>query len=301
MVSGGSSRQQLPGVLLLLAGLGLVVVAGVAMSDYSQEKHRYDVSTLDGDDEGVFTYAELSDDARGAVDAALSTPENETIVGGDLGPELGSGGRYLLGYRGDYHCLNTYVEDGQRGTSVDVEHDCSWLPASGPAVHSFLNLSEDGKTAFRSAFRDAERTVWLVGDTPPEFQSGGDAPVLGYGIYFVRYQGSVYELRVASGGVGAAFGLLFAFGAGLAGMLIAAIGAQASHRGYVRRPSAILVAVAVVFGPDLLPIADPGVQGFFTRLLPGGPGVFLRGSWRLSAGVLASFCVWIFLEWLGVE
>jgi hypothetical protein len=287
MVSGGSSRRQLPGALLLLAGLGLVVVAGVTMYDYSQDKYRYEVSTLDGDDEGVFTYAELSEAARRAVDTALSTPENETIVDGDLGPELGSGGRYLLRYRGDYHCLYTHLEDGQRGTSVDVDHDCSWLPSSGPAVHSFLNLSEDGKTAFRSAFRDAERTVWLASETPPEFQSGGDAPVLGYGIYFVRYQGSVYELRVASGGVGAAFGQMFAFGAGLAGMLIAAIGARASHRGYVRRPTAILVAVSVVFGPFLLPIPDPGVQVFFTRLLP--------------AGVLASLGVWILLIWQGVK
>lgn len=287
MVSDRLSRRHLPGAVLIVAGVALAVVAGIGMYDYSQGKVHYQVSDLDGDDEGVFMYAELSDDARGAVDAALSTRENETVVDGTLGPELGSDGRYLLRYRSDYHCLFTYVEDGQTGTTVDVQRDCGWLPNSGPPVHGFQNLSDEGKSTFRTVFRDADRSVWLAEGSPPEFRSGGDAPSLNNGIYFVRYQDEVYQLDVWSGGVGVGIAMQFLLFTGMLGLVLAGVGSHSALRGRIRRPIAILVGVGVIFGPYLLPVSDPGLTAVLTRLLP--------------AGILASIAVWGLLVWMGVE
>lgn len=263
------SRDRIPALLLVVAGLAILVLAGAQMYDLSRERYTYDVSSFDDAYEGFYEYESLSDGGRRVVDSALNASTDEPRVSLADAPEFSSdGGFYYLQYRDEYYCL-TVDEGPARGTArVSIERHCSRIDVAGPVVHDASNLSAQGREVFLRALNASDGEFTRYGDTPPDFEGGSDAPELNRGIYFVEYDGDYYRLSVSGrGGFGVGIAMYFFLLVGLTGLCVTVVGAESFYNRRTTLPTVLLaglgalVALFATGNADLLPVWTPLLFG----------------------------------------
>lgn len=262
MVPARPTRDQVPALLLILAGIGLVLFAGIQIYDHSRTQHTYSISEPDRD---IYRYEELSDGGQALVRTAHNTSGEAAVSAEELDaatefrPDYGS---TIVAVDDTYYCIDAHRGPRDDGGTVTSDRGCENLIfGTGPVVHDFESLSPQAQDVVSQALADSDNEVSIYGDSPPEFEGGSDAPSLNEGIYYIQYQGEYYQLDVVSrGGLGVAFLMQFLFLAGFVGLCLAVVGAVSFSRRQVLVPTALLVGLVLVLGlfatrnADLLPL-----------------------------------------------
>lgn len=262
MVPARPARDQLPALLLVLAGLSLVLFAGVQLYDLSQTQYTYSISDPDRE---IYRYGELSEGGQELVRTARNASGEVTVSGDELEAAAAFPAEYgptIVAYEGRYYCIDVDSTVRADGGTVTSDRECEQLTfGNGPVVHDFESLSPEAQDVVERTLDAQGNEVSIYGESPPEFESGADAPSLNNGIYLIQYQGEYYRLDVGSrGGLGVAFLMQFLFFAGFVGLSLAVVGAVSYTRRQVWLPIVLLVGLALVLGlfasrnADLLPL-----------------------------------------------
>lgn len=261
--------RHVPGILCLIVGLCLVVFAGLSWVDGQQQEYEYQMSG----DVYVYEFDELSSDGAVLILEAIDDTA-PTVTKPPDRFDRGETATYLVAYNESYHELSTELtEAGNVSITHGVRH-------GNDIVDEFSSLSESGQGVVRKAAESAGEPVHLDGPLPPEFETGGDAPGIGHGRYYVRYDGNSFLLTVSdSGPDGLAADLLswwYVF-VGAGGLVTAGVGTASAYSGRIRPPVVTLVAVGVLLGSS----AVPGVGVVLTPVV----------------AFLATLLVWNLLYW----
>ncbi|NLV15317.1 hypothetical protein [Haloarcula argentinensis] len=262
MVPARPTRDQVPALLLILAGIGIVLFAGIQIYDYSRTQHTYFISEPDRD---IYRYGELSDGGQELVRTAHNTSGETAVSGAELDAATEfrpDSGPTIVAVDGTYYCIDADRSPRDDGGTVTGDRGCENLIfGTGPVVHDFESLSPQAQDVVSKTLADSDNEVSIYGDSPPEFEGGSDAPSLNEGIYYIQYQGEYYQLDVVSrGGLGIAFLIQFLLFAGFVGLCLAVVGAVSFSRRQVWVPTVLLVGLALVLGlfatrnADLLPL-----------------------------------------------
>jgi len=262
MVPASLTRDQIPALLLVLAGLSVVLFAGVQIYDLSRTQYTYSISEPDRD---IYRYGELSDGGQELVRTARKTSGEATVSADELDaatefrPDYGP---VIVAVDGTYYCIAADTGPRNDGGTVTSDKGCEQrIFGTGPVVHEYASLSPQAQDVVSQTLADSDQEVSIYGDPPPEFEGGSDAPSLNEGIYYIQYQGAYYQLDVVSrGGLGVAFLIHFLFFAGCVGLCLAVVGAVSFSRRQVLVPTVLLVGLTLVLGlfatrnADLLPL-----------------------------------------------
>jgi len=285
MVPAPPARNQIPAMLLVLAGVGLVVFAGVQIYDLSRTQYTYSISEPDHD---IYRYDDLSDGGRELVRTARNTTGEATVSAAKVDAAAEFPAEYgpaIIAYEERYYCID--VDSGERseGYTVTSDKGCEQLTFSnGPIIHDFRSLSSEAQNVVVETLNDPDNEVSIYGGSPPEFDSGGDAPSLNNGIYYIQYQGEFHRLNVYTrGGLGVAIMMQVLFFGGFVGLCLAIVGAVSYSHQQVWLPTILLVGLALVLGlivsrtTDLLPIEFVlfNLGGNFIVILGGGVVLWL--------------------------
>jgi hypothetical protein len=246
----------------VLAGVGLVVFAGVQMYDLSRTQYTYSISDPDRE---IYRYGELSEGGQELVRTARNTTGEATVSGDDLDAATSFPAEYgptIVTYEGRYYCIDVDRTERDDGGTVTSDRECERLTfGNGPVVHDFGSLSSDAQYVVVQTLDDPNNEVSIYGASPPEFDSGADALSLNNGIYYIQYQGEYYRLNVFSrGGLGVALLFQLLFFGGFLGLCLTVVGAVSYTRRQVWLPTILLVGLALVLGlfvsrnADLLPL-----------------------------------------------
>ncbi|GCF15822.1 hypothetical protein Harman_37570 [Haloarcula mannanilytica] len=262
MVPSRPARDQIPALLLVLAGLGSVLFAGVQMYDLSRTQYTYSISDPDRE---IYRYGELSAGGQELVRTAHNASGEVAVSGDGLDAATAFPAKYgptIVAYEGRYYCIDVDSTERGDGGTVTSDRECERLTfGNGPAVHDFGSLSPEAQDVVERTLEAPDNEVSISGESPPEFESGADAPSLNNGIYLIQYQGEYYRLNVFSrGGLGVALLFQLLFFGGFLGLCLAVVGAVSYTRRQVWLPTILLVGLALVLGlfasrnADLLPL-----------------------------------------------
>jgi hypothetical protein len=222
MAFDGLSRAHLPAVLLLVVGLGIALYCGGQVYDLSRTEYTYDASEFDGEFESVYAYSALAEESKTVTQFALNSSETPVTVTGDRSnptPEfyvgIGSGTYYIVD-EDTYYCLefsksaSGNVQAIGGNVSVRGQEQCLQNASEdGLGFYpEYSALSGDAQAVVEGAVETAGDEFTQYGSSPPEFDSGTDAPSFGNGYYVVQYEGTYYRLSVSTRGpLYTAFGL----------------------------------------------------------------------------------------------